>query len=130
MSRGVLPIWEGRRSGQSIFSPWGSGQMGKWEIDKYPEGSYAQPSGAWTPAVHLAMLLWCHQNQQADPCQNVACGMYGGTVLRAELIQILLEMKECHSNYLHQLICNDTLFSWTSFVAVLYGTSFVHTSLF
>lgn len=30
--------------------------MRKWETDKYPEGSYAQPSGAWTPAVHPAML--------------------------------------------------------------------------
>lgn len=32
-------------------------QMGKWEIGKYPEGSYAQPSGTWTPVVHPAMLL-------------------------------------------------------------------------
>lgn len=68
-------------------------QMGKGETHKYPVGSYAWPSGAWTPAVHPAMLLKCHQNQQDDPCQNVACGMYGGTVPRSELIQVLLEIK-------------------------------------
>lgn len=68
-------------------------QMGKGETHKYPVGSYARHSGARTPAIYPAMLSGCHQNQQADPCQNVACGMYGGTVLRAELIHVLLERK-------------------------------------
>lgn len=118
-------VWAG-----NLF-PMKNTQMGKGETHKYPVGSYARPSGAWTPAVHPAMLLWCHQNRQADPCQNVACGMYGGTVLRAELIQILLEIKSVS----FQLLTSANLqwhlqFSWTSFVTVLYGTSFCsHKSL-